>query len=66
MTETTSSIFMIISSAFIILYCEGKKNRKRKTRIYYPSLDQIKYDIRLCSKDTALGAFELRSAFPAK
>ena len=26
MTETTSSIFMIISSAFIMLYCAGKKN----------------------------------------
>lgn len=29
MTETTSSIFMIISSAFIILYCVEKKNIER-------------------------------------
>ena len=65
MTETTSSIFMIISSAFIIL-CGEEKHRKRETRIYYQSSDQIKYDIRLCSKESALGAFELRSAFPAK
>ena len=65
MTETTSSIFMIISSAFIIL-CGEEKHRKRETRIYYQSSDQIKYDIRLCSKESALGAFEFRSAFPAK
>lgn len=38
------------SYAFIRLYCVDRKKIKKKARVCYQNLDQIKHDIRLCSE----------------